>query len=116
MKRVDSMVELLANVVSPATETREMFGGTCFLAGDAIFAIVWKGRLFFKTLPDGVAAFEERGSTAFCPYKDPRRAIKSFWEVPADVVDDEELLGTWASRAQKAAIAKKKASPSRRRR
>ena len=85
-------------------ESRAMFGGHGLYQGPVFFAIVHRGRVYFRcgegTRPD----YEARGMRAFRP--GPRQTLKSYFEVPADVLEDAIEATRWA----RAAVAEAPAS------
>lgn len=81
----------------PALELRPMFGGAGIYSGDTMFAILHRGRVYLKTDPAGAHAFVQRGAGPFRPR--PGSTLKSYYEVPADVIDDPERLLDWARTA-----------------
>jgi len=80
-----------------AVRARVMFGGHGLYRGQAFFGILHQGRLYFRTdartRPDYIA----RGMSPFRP--NPRQTLVSYYEVPADVLDDAENLAVWARAA-----------------
>lgn len=94
-----SFVEFVTEQLAPlgALRVRRMFGGHGIYRGEAFFAIVHKGRLFFRTDPEDRVHYRARGSREFMPSKTQR--LGTYWEVPADVLDDPELVLAWARKA-----------------
>lgn len=82
-------------------EARAMFGGHGLYAGDVFFGIVHQGRLYFKTDEASRPAYEERGMEPFRPNE--RQTLTTYYEVPADVLEDDEQLVAWARTAMEAA-------------
>ncbi len=80
-----------------AVRARAMFGGYGLYHGDAFFGIIHDGRLFFKTSDATRPEYEERGMGPFRP--NPGQTLKSYYEVPVDVLEDDEELAHWALRA-----------------
>ena len=80
-----------------AVRTRAMFGGHGLYRGPEFFGILHQGRLYFRTdartRPDYIA----RGMLPFRP--NPRQTLASYYEVPADLLDDAETLAIWAHAA-----------------
>jgi DNA transformation protein len=95
---------------------RRLFSGWSLCAGGLHFGIVYDGRLYFKTDEAGRAPFQDRGMGPFRPGAEGDVALISYWEVPADVLEEPELLATWADRAVAAARAAKAAKAARPRR
>lgn len=79
---------------------RAMFGGHGLYRRDAFFGILHRGRLYFKTDESTRAAYLERGMNPFRP--NAQQTIRTYYEVPVDIVEDSEQLITWAERAIKA--------------
>jgi DNA transformation protein len=76
---------------------RAMFGGYGLYRGEAFFGIVHKGRLYFKTDETSRTAYRERGMKPFRPNR--KQTLKTYYEVPVDVVEDAGLLVAWAAQA-----------------
>lgn len=76
---------------------RAMFGGFGLYSGNTFFGIVHKGRLYFKVSPATVALYQEQGMTPFKP--NTKQTLKSYYEVPLDVIEDAERLTDWAKQA-----------------
>jgi DNA transformation protein and related proteins len=77
--------------------TRRMFGGLGIYARSRFFALVADDVLYFKVGPQNLADFEARGCEPFRPFGDER--AMNYREVPADVLEDVELLETWMEKA-----------------
>ena len=90
--------------LGPVT-SRAMFGGHGLYLGDQFFAIVYRDRLYFKTDDSSRAEYRARGCEPFRPNE--RQTSKSYWEVPAEVVEDRELAVEWARDAVACAAAGK---------
>ena len=70
---------------------KSMFGGYGIYAGAIFFAIVYRDQLYFKTDESTRGRYEEWGSQAFQP--NSKQKLKSYYQVPADLIEDmEELL------------------------
>ena len=103
---MDSFVELVLDQLRglPGVTWRRMFGGYGFYSAGLFFAVVWDDRLYFKTDEAGEAAYRARGMG---PFTYEGGALKSLFEVPADVLEDGEQLSEWARAAVAAARAAK---------
>lgn len=77
--------------------SRHMFGGHGVYLGDAFFAIVHRGRIYFRTDEQSREEYRARGSQPFMP--GPDQTLGTYWELPADVLEDPELLQRWARHA-----------------
>ncbi len=95
----ESFKEYLADQLSGLgrVEFRRMFGGYGIYRGAAFFGILYQGRLYFKTDATSRAHYTARGMQPFRP--NVKQTLKSYYEVPADVIEDGELLVNWARRA-----------------
>jgi len=76
---------------------RRMFGGHGLYRGDEFFGILHRDRLYFRTDEHSRADYHARGMEPFRP--NPKQTLVSYYEVPADVLDDSELLTNWARAA-----------------
>jgi DNA transformation protein and related proteins len=76
---------------------RAMFGGYGLYRGDAFFGIIHKGRLYFKTDDASRETYRQRGMKPFRPNR--KQTLKTYYEVPVDVMEDAEQLVAWAARA-----------------
>jgi DNA transformation protein and related proteins len=81
--------------------SRPLFGGHGFYWRDVIFAISYRERLYLKVDDRSRPAFEARGMGPFRPNE--RQTLKSYFEVPPEVLDDPEALLSWAGEAIRAA-------------
>ena len=78
---------------------RAMFGGYGLSHRKKFFGIVHKGRLYFKVSPTTVNFYQEQGMKPFRP--NAKQTLKSFYEVPVDVIEHAEHLTEWAEQAAK---------------
>ncbi len=79
---------------------RPMFGAIALYRQDKAFAMVWRGSLYFKVNDGSRPDYETAGSHPLAYVSRGRtHALKSFWEVPADITENKELLVQWADRA-----------------
>ena len=78
-----------------------MFGGYGLYYGDiedkAFFGIIFKGRLYFKTNSSTASCYVQRGMKPFRP--GPRQTLKSFYEVPVEILEETDELVSWAQEA-----------------
>ena len=99
---LDYVLEQMGEL-GPVT-SRAMFGGQGLYLGEQFFAILYRDRLYFKTDDASRAEYEARGSEPFRPNR--RQTLKTYWEVPADVLEDPDLLVDWARDAVACAAGK----------
>jgi DNA transformation protein len=76
---------------------RAMFGGYGLSCRGKFFGIVHKGRLYFKVAPTTIADYTQQGMKPFRP--NAKQTLKSFYEVPTDILEDAEHLTMWAEQA-----------------
>jgi DNA transformation protein len=73
---------------------RPMFGALGLYAGDDFFAIIDDGRLYLYANETTRARYEARGSGPF-EYA-PGMVLRSYYEIPVDVLEDDAELCEWA--------------------
>ena len=105
-------LEQLQRIV-PEVRARSMFGGVGVYAGDLFFGLMDDDILYFKVDDSNRGRFEERGMGPFRPYGDGGEVMQ-YYEVPADVLEDVDLLASWVE-ASVAVARKAKRGRSRRR-
>jgi len=76
---------------------RAMFGGHGIYCGDVFFAIIYDGRLYFKTTATTRSRYEKQGMAPFRP--NPKQTLKNYLEVPPELLDSGEELIRWARQA-----------------
>ena len=86
-------------------EIKRFFGGASLCLAGVQFAFVMKGTLYLRADEGTRKDFEDLGS---CPFSYATRAgrvtVASYYETPADVMDDATALRTWAAQAHRAAL------------
>ncbi len=76
---------------------RAMFGGYGLSCRGMFFGIIHQGRLYFKVTPATVASYQTRDMK---PFKaTAKMTLKTYYEVPPDILEDGEALAAWAERA-----------------
>ena len=91
----DFILEQLAAL--PGLRCKRMFGGYGLHSGEVFFAILFDGRLYFKTNPATLAEYLEHGAAVFAPSE--KQVLKNYREVPVDILEDSERLRIWAEKA-----------------
>lgn len=107
----DYLIDMLAQW-APVT-VRKMFGGFGLYRGGLTFAIVVDDTLYFKVDETNRLDYVAAGSAAFTYEARGKRATMSYWQVPAEALDDDSALCEWAEKAYAVAViasASKKAS------
>ena len=84
-------------------QVRRMFGAHGLFHDGLMFGIVADDTLYLKVDPGHVEPFESRG----------RRVTLSYYQAPAEVLDDPAQAARWARRAHDAALRAKAARPRR---
>jgi DNA transformation protein len=77
-----------------------LFGGHGLYWRETIFGILYRGRLYLKVDDDSKGDYLARGMGPFRP--NDRQTLKSYYEVPPEVLADPEALTAWAGEAVRA--------------
>lgn len=85
---------------------RRFFGGAALVADGVQVAFVIKGSLYLRVDEESRADFEAHGSAPFS-YSGAAKTVTvaSYYEAPAEILDDDEELSEWVERAYRAARA-----------
>ena len=78
-------------------EARRMFAGYGLYRDETFFGIVHKGKLYFKINDSSIGEYRRRRMRPFRP--NARQTLKSYYQVPVDIVEDAEELARWAGQA-----------------
>jgi DNA transformation protein len=108
------VLEQLRRIV-PDLRARRMFGGVGIYAGDLFFALMDDDVLYFKTDDSNRPRFERRGMGPFRPSGDAGEVMQ-YYEVPADVLEDVEMLSEWVKASLAVARSARRRRSGRRRR
>ena len=84
----------LANV-----EARRMFGGYGIYCDETFFGIIHRGRIYFKVDESTVKEYRKRKMKPFRP--NAKQTLKSYYQVPVEIVEDADQLAEWAERAMR---------------
>lgn len=71
-----------------------MFGGFGLYSNGIFFGIVADSCVYFKTDVTTVDAYKKRGMEPFKPSS--RQTLKNYYEVPPEILEDEQQLSDWA--------------------
>lgn len=90
---VDYVVEDLLGEL-PNIYRKKMFGSYGLYRGENFFAIITDGELYLKiTASEKQKEFEALGSSPFVYTREGKKvALKNYWLVPAEVLEDKEKL------------------------
>jgi DNA transformation protein and related proteins len=99
--RSDSFKEFITDQLRDVggVNCRAMFGGYGLYRDGAFFGIIHKGRLFFKTDAATAEEYAQRAMKSFRP--NAKQILKTYYEVPVDIIEDADCLTEWAVKAIK---------------
>lgn len=97
------VLEQLARL--PRVTSRRMFSGVGLYSDGVFFAILDNDSVYFKVDDSTREPYASRGCEPFRPYKDRPKVSMSYFQVPADVLEDADELVPWARAAVRAASA-----------
>jgi len=80
--------------------SRRMFGAIGLYKGDVFFAVIDDGTLYFVTDESTRGRYIERGMGPF-EYT-PGKFLRTYYEVPVDVLENDRDLSEWANEAVRA--------------
>jgi DNA transformation protein len=99
----DYVMELLAPL--GAVTPRRMFGGLGIFHDGIMFALVADDTLFFKVDDSNRGDFEAAGASPFSyATKGGRRGVMSYYQAPAEVLEDGDEAVAWAAKAVDVAL------------
>ena len=87
--------------------TKRMFGGVGLYADGIFFALIANDTLYQKVDDTNRQDYESAGMDAFRPYPDKTRSMQYF-EVPVEVLEDQQELNDWARKSIAVALQAKK--------
>jgi DNA transformation protein len=92
--------------------SRRMFGGAGLYCDEFFFGLIADDTLYLRVDDSNRKDYAARGAAAFRPYADRPEVSMSYFEAPAEVLDDARQLIEWARRS----VAVAQLAPARRRR
>ena len=78
-------------------EARGMFGGFGVYQDETFFGIIHKGRLYFKIDDSTVGEYRQHKMKPFRP--SAKQTLKSYYQVPVEIIEDGDRLCQWAMEA-----------------
>ena len=78
-------------------EARRMFGGYGLYQDEIFFGIIEKGRLYFKVDEVTVTRYRKHRMKPFRP--NAKQTLKSYYQVPVEILEDADELRKWAEAA-----------------
>ena len=105
MKNSSEMVELTVELLAPmgGVSSRSMFGGHGIFKSNMMFALIAEDVLYLKVDDNNRARFEEEELGPFVYDGGKKPMTMSYYEVPAEAMEDSGLLCDWAKGAFEAA-------------
>ncbi len=85
--------------------SRRMFSGVGLYSGELFYGLIHDDTLFFKTDGSNSAEYIARGMPRFMPFPDRPEAVMAYYQVPADIIEDNEALEAWARKSVAVALA-----------
>ena len=78
-------------------EARRMFGGHGLYQDEIFFGILHKGKLYFKVDDSTIGEYRNRKMKPFRP--NPKQTLGSYYQVPVEILEDNDSLCAWAVKA-----------------
>ena len=93
----DSFLDYLIDQLSGFRDVsaRKMFGGAGLYCDGKVFAFVADDMVYFKVDDTNREKYVKAGSKPFQPFPD-KPTLMSYFEIPADVLEDSDELIKWA--------------------
>ena len=85
--------------------SRRMFSGAGLYQDEVFFGLLFRDTLYFKVNDSNRPDYEARRMAQFKPYEDRPEVSFTYYEVPAEVLEDRDELAAWARRSVEAAAA-----------
>jgi DNA transformation protein len=105
----DEFVDYIIDQFSTWTDVsaRKMFGGAGLYCDGTVFGLIDDDVAYLKVDDSNRDDFLQAGSSPFKPFPE-KDTIMSYYEIPADVLENPEQLTVWAQRSLTIAQKKKK--------
>jgi DNA transformation protein and related proteins len=79
--------------------SRRMFGGAGLYCDELFFGLISDDTLYLRVDASNRADYTARGAGPFRPYADRPELSMSYFEAPAEVLEDARQLAEWARRS-----------------
>jgi DNA transformation protein and related proteins len=79
--------------------SKMMFGGWGIYKEETIFGIIAESSLYFKVGETNKDDYKKLGSKPFVYEGAGKPVTMSYWEVPAEILENRELLSEWVDRS-----------------
>jgi len=117
MAAASAFVEFVRDQLRPwgRVEARRMFSGQGMFRSGTMFALVHEDTLYFRTDDGNRGEFAAAGMAPFSFRRSGRKVATSYFQVPAEIVDEADRLADWAAKAYAAALRHGASQPRKRR-
>jgi DNA transformation protein len=111
---ISDYVLYILDLLTPygAITSRAMFGGYGIYKNQVIIGIIVDDELYFKVDQTNQTQYEEMGSVPFTYNRGDKLATMSYWKVPIEIMEDEEILGHWLDDSYRISLKSKKGKSS----
>jgi len=92
---------------------RRMFGAVGLYHEERFFGLIAGDTLYFRVDDSNRRDYEARGMGRFRPFPDKPYWSMTYYEVPADTLEDADQCQAWARKSLGAAVTKKRAATKR---
>ena len=105
MEKNSDFVAYLLDLLKPlsGTSARRMFGGVGIYKEKLMFALVVNDELFLKADESNRNLYEERGLAPFTYNRKGKEVSLSYYQAPAECLDESRILCDWAEQSIQAA-------------
>jgi DNA transformation protein and related proteins len=83
---------------------RRMFGGIGLYHEERFFGLIAGDTLYFKVNDSNRGDYEARGMSRFRPFPDKPHWSMTYYEVPADTLEDADECAVWARKSVAIAV------------
>lgn len=103
---IDYVIDQLA--IWADVSVRKMFGGAGLYCDGTMFGLIADDIAYLKVDDSNREDFVKAGSSPFNPFPDKAKTtVMPYYEVPVDILENQDLLGKWAERSLDVARRKK---------
>lgn len=79
---------------------RKMFGGAGLYRDGKMFALIGDDAVYFKVGDSNLADYTDFGSGPFKPFDNQSMVLKSYYELPIDILENPQELMAWAAKSR----------------
>jgi len=101
MAKHSEFIQFLLEILGPLGDISAcpMFGGYAIRKKRFPFALVMDDRVYFKVDDSNRKDYERAGSKPFTYMARGKEIVVSNWEVPVDILEDDDKLLKWAEKS-----------------